>query len=165
MSDQSKMIALVSREAAAALPEYKVDIQASADDAFVLCVRVYGVPKAQVEQVEMRVFDLEERLLPGTRYILLPMIKNLDITREYYPEYLPAEPAPGGATVAAYLQGDGLTRYSCPGVAAAYEAEASVALQDGRGRCLARQVDRGRYHTAPTHAAEAVTAGDLPLAA
>jgi hypothetical protein len=68
---------------------YKALIQPSADDAQTLCVRVFGVPKKCISEVENLIFDIQDRLVESSDFMLLPMVKSLEVTKEYYPEYLP----------------------------------------------------------------------------
>lgn len=92
MRTLSEMITWIGSEVRNVIPDFPVDVQPSPDDTYVLCVRVYAVPRAKVKRVEKTVFELEERLLTKTRYILLPMVKNLEVTRQYYPENCPPLP-------------------------------------------------------------------------
>lgn len=94
MTSQQKMIEQVDREVRLALPDFPIVVQPSADDEYVLCVRIFAVPRAEVERLENVIFELEERLLVESRYILLPMVKNLEVTRQYYPEHLPPPVSP-----------------------------------------------------------------------
>lgn len=80
-----------------AYPAYPVIVQSSPDDMLVLCVRVFAVPENQIDEVQDFIFDLQDSLIIKTEAMLLPMVKNIKVTRQYYPEYILPEPA---ATVA-----------------------------------------------------------------
>ncbi len=58
------------------------------DDPDVVCVRVYGVSEQNVTTVEDRIFDLSDTLFPSGEKSLLPMVKTLAVTKEFYPELL-----------------------------------------------------------------------------
>jgi hypothetical protein len=92
MGVASSIVASVQGRMAESLPAYRVEVQPSADDPFCLCVRVYGVPEGQVPAVEEQVFSAEETLPAGTPYILVPMVKSLEVTRKYCPHHLPSPP-------------------------------------------------------------------------
>ena len=73
-------------------PAYPVTVQSSPDDPLVICVRCFDVPEAQVETVENYIFDLQMRVPANSEIILLPMVKNSEITRQHYSEFLPVPP-------------------------------------------------------------------------
>lgn len=72
-------------------PAYTVTVQSSPDDILVLCVRVFAVPENKIDEVENFVFDLQDSLIAKTEVMLLPMVKNLEVTRQHYPEYMPSQ--------------------------------------------------------------------------
>lgn len=72
---------------------YPVTVQSSPDDMLVLCIRVFAVPENQIDEVQDFIFDLQDSLIAKNEAMLLPMVKNIEVTRQYYPEHLPPEPA------------------------------------------------------------------------
>lgn len=72
---------------------YPVTVQSSPDDMLVLCIRVFAVPENKIDEVQAFIFDLQDSLIAKTEVMLLPMVKNLEVTRQHYPEYMPLEPA------------------------------------------------------------------------
>ena len=73
-------------------PKCPVIVQESPEDSKALWVQVFCVPVAQEENVEASIFLLQDTLAPEGEFMLLPMVKDLEITRQYYPEHLPKEP-------------------------------------------------------------------------
>jgi len=69
-------------------PDFPCVIQESPEDSRALWVQVFSVPETEVEIVEDFIDDLEDRLPPDHEVFLLPMVKSLDVTRQYYPQYL-----------------------------------------------------------------------------
>ena len=65
---------------------YSIRVSPSAEDLSLLCVRVFGVAKADMEELEDRIFDLSDELFPHGEKTLLPMIKTPEVTREHYPD-------------------------------------------------------------------------------
>ena len=76
-----------------AYPAYPVTVQSSPDDMLVLCVRVFAVPENQIDEVQDFIFDLQDSLITKTEFVLLPMIKSIEVTRQYYPKHLLSEPS------------------------------------------------------------------------
>ena len=70
-------------------PDFPVFIDESPDDASVLCVRVFAVPNARVTEVKAFIRHVGAELFPAGDVLLLPMVKNMDITREHYPIHMP----------------------------------------------------------------------------
>jgi len=74
---------------AARFSQFPVTVQESPDDVLVLCVRVFAVPPEMVKEVKTFIRQLEQEILQGSDHVLLPMVKNLQVTQVHYPEYLP----------------------------------------------------------------------------
>ena len=68
------------------VPRLLVEVVPSHDDVDLLCVDVFGAGKGEVAKIEDFIFDLDDKLCEGTPYALLPMVKTLAVTRQYYPE-------------------------------------------------------------------------------
>lgn len=81
----------IRKELTALFPSFPVTVFDSPDDRRILCVRVFAVPVNMVPEVKASIRRIERSLIHGGDYILLPMVKNLEVTRQYYPEYLPSE--------------------------------------------------------------------------
>ena len=99
MNSTANLLEAVKTAFAGKYPHYPVTVCESADDRFVLCVRVFAVPADQVRAVKAVIQQIERDLVADGQYLLLPMVKNLDVTREHYPEYLPPEPAEASGLV------------------------------------------------------------------
>lgn len=65
---------------------YLVRISPSAEDPSLLCVRVFGVAKADMDDLKEQIFDFSDTLFPNGEKTLLPMLKTPKVTREHYPE-------------------------------------------------------------------------------
>jgi len=72
-------------------PSFPVLLSESPDDQSVVCVRVFAVPVDRVQEVKTTIRRIGSDLFPEGDHMLLPMVKNLEVTRQYYPEHLPAE--------------------------------------------------------------------------
>jgi len=81
----------IRKELTALFPSFPVTVFDSPDDRRILCVRVFAVPVNMVREVKASIRRIERNLIYNEEYILLPMVKNLEVTRQYYPEYLPSE--------------------------------------------------------------------------
>jgi len=62
--------------------KYPIQIIKHTDKSYL--VMVYNVPEEDIVNVETIIFDLQNRFLDNT--ILLPMVKSIEITKQYYPE-------------------------------------------------------------------------------
>ena len=82
----------IRKELTALFPSFPVTVFESPDDRRILCVRVFAVPVNMAPEIKAAIRRIERNLIHGGEYILLPMVKNLEVTRQYYPEYLPSEP-------------------------------------------------------------------------
>ena len=85
----------------ATFPMYPIDVQTSPEDDESLWVQVFCVPADQVLKLEDEIFNIQDALAPAGEILLLPMVKDMAITRQYYPEYLPKEPV--AAQAAAFV--------------------------------------------------------------
>jgi len=88
MFTQAEMIDTLQKTAQSRFPEYPVQVRPSMDEAETLCVYVFCVDPKRVDVVDDAIFALQEKLCPGEEYLFLPMIKTLEVTRQYYPEFL-----------------------------------------------------------------------------
>lgn len=79
-----------------AFPSFPVTVQQSPEDARLLWVMVFSVPDDKVREVKDLIYDFEEQKLSGAGVVLLPMVKNLETTRQHYPEHAPAQPTGTG---------------------------------------------------------------------
>lgn len=83
---RDKIIAVIEK----AYPQYPVEIEAPMEDDQTVDIRVFAVPQDQVKSVKDFIYDLQREIVGGYNFVLLAMVKNIDVTREYYPEYMPA---------------------------------------------------------------------------
>jgi hypothetical protein len=73
-------------------PKFPIVVCESPEDSMTLWVQVFCVTPDQKELVKKKIFDTQEKLFSNFEMILLPMVKSLAITEQYYPEYLPKDP-------------------------------------------------------------------------
>ncbi|MBU1241592.1 hypothetical protein KJ612_00170 [Myxococcota bacterium] len=88
MPMQNEMIVILQKTVQDRFPEYPVQVRPSMDGPETLCVYVFCVDKLNVKKVEKDIFGLQVELCPGEEFLFLPMVKTLDITRQYYPEMM-----------------------------------------------------------------------------
>ncbi len=88
MFTQAEMIDTLQKTAQSRFPEYPVQVRPSMDEAETLCVYIFCVDPQRVDEVDDAIFALQDELCPGEEYLFLPMIKTLEVTRQYYPEIL-----------------------------------------------------------------------------
>ncbi len=62
------------------------------EDDFIINVAVFAVPKAEKEAIQDAVYDLCDSLLDGTGYLSGVTVRDVERTRQYYPEFLPSPP-------------------------------------------------------------------------
>ena len=72
----------------AEFPAVTVRFESVCDDEFHIGVSVYGVEAAVVKKVKERILDLDEDLCSGTEFAITPLVRDLDTTAKYYPDYL-----------------------------------------------------------------------------
>ena len=88
MNDDIKTLVLLAMKRA--FPAYPATVQESPEDSKTLWVHVFAVPVEQVRVVKDFIHDIEDGLPAAASAVLLPMVKNLAVTRQYYQEYAPA---------------------------------------------------------------------------
>ena len=69
--------------------DFPVVIRESPEDSTTYWVQVYAVPGDMVRKVQDLIFDLQEDIWPEGDTLLLPMVKDVAVTREHYPQYAP----------------------------------------------------------------------------
>lgn len=94
---------LVAAGVTRVFPGYPVAIHESPEDSATLWVQVFGVPSDTVRAVKNAIHVLQQELPADADVLLLPMVKNLEITRQYYPQYLPPEAEPVAVPVLKYF--------------------------------------------------------------
>ena len=101
MSTTIDIMRKITEDLSREFPKCPVLVQESPEDTTSLWVQVFCVPVDKEAQVEDFIDQLQEELAPLGEFMLLPMVKDMAITRQYYPEYLPNEPmaAQAGASV------------------------------------------------------------------
>lgn len=70
-------------------PQYPVKVQESPEDSESFWVQVYSVPIELVKEIKIFIFDLNDTIFDN--FSLLPMVKNIETTREHYPQFLTEE--------------------------------------------------------------------------
>lgn len=78
---------VVARQVKARFGDYPVVVQESPEDPDSLWVQVFAVPEAQEFAVTDLILDLQDRVSPDCSVLLLPMVKTLEVTQRYYPQY------------------------------------------------------------------------------
>jgi hypothetical protein len=93
-------------------PAYPVVIQTAPDGDDTLWVRVFCVASEHADEIRQIIQDAEARL-PGEYFVmLLPMIKSMETTKKYYPEFLPSEMIENCASLfGAYFSGEPRVSY------------------------------------------------------
>lgn len=99
MNTAEEMKELVSARVRAAFGELPVAVQESPEDSTTLWVQVFAVPAEKVKEVRQFILAMQDELLAVSDVILLPMVKNLAVTREHYPQHAPRDPAPIQAAI------------------------------------------------------------------
>src|SRR5438270_7870908 len=72
----------------AAFPKFAITFEAIEDDPFHVGVNVFGVERDLVKWVEERVLDLGTKLCENTEFLLTPLVRDLDTTQRFYPQFL-----------------------------------------------------------------------------
>jgi len=80
---------LLEKKIDEAFSNYPVMIQVSPEDAETLWVQVFAVPAARVREVKDFIHDLQDTIGDESGVVLLPMVKNLEVTRQHYPQFAP----------------------------------------------------------------------------
>lgn len=93
MNTISNIKAIIANRIKQQFRNYPVAILESPEDTSTLWVRVFAVPPENVRAVKNYIHILQDQLLPDNDIILLPMVKNIEVTRQHYPEYMSQEPA------------------------------------------------------------------------
>lgn len=64
---------------------YRVDIEPTPDDAAFFEATVYGVEELSVEEVTRHIHDVDREVFRPRGALLVPMVVDVEDTREYYP--------------------------------------------------------------------------------
>jgi hypothetical protein len=62
-----------------------IEVVPSVDDPGCICVRVFGAAEDEIPRLEEAILALGESLFGDDGPVLLPMIKTISVTEEYYP--------------------------------------------------------------------------------
>lgn len=65
---------------------YPIEVRSSVDEENTLCIYIYCVEKSIENELEEYIYKLQEDLDPGYDFLFLPMVKNLEVTKKYYPD-------------------------------------------------------------------------------
>lgn len=82
---------LVTTRIRDAFGEFPVVVTESPEDLTTLWVQVFAVPDEKVREVKDLILRLQDTDLPEGDVLLLPMVKNLSVTREHYPQYVQSD--------------------------------------------------------------------------
>ncbi len=72
----------------ASFPTVTIHIDRIAEDPLDLGVSVFGVDKNAVKWVKDMILDLDEDLCANTEFVLTPLVRDSEITRKFYPQFL-----------------------------------------------------------------------------
>jgi hypothetical protein len=73
-------------------PDYPVEVKPDCEDEFIISVNLFAVPATVLEKVKDKAYSLCDSLLEGTGYLAGVCVRNIERTRQYYPEFLPPMP-------------------------------------------------------------------------
>jgi hypothetical protein len=77
-----------------AFSAYPVDIQTSPEEETTLWVQVFAVRAEDVRAVKDMILQLQDEVIDAEcGILLLPMVKNIEVTKKYYPQFAPQDPA------------------------------------------------------------------------
>lgn len=79
----------VSAELRAVIPNAVIQINPLSKNAGDLGVSVFAVEHGDVRTVKDIILNLDGELCIGTEFSLTPMVRDMDTTRKYYPQFLP----------------------------------------------------------------------------
>lgn len=91
MNTVNEIKLFLTRELNAAFRHYPVVIEESPEDADTLWVQVFSVPSPRVREVKNVIHNLQDEIGDKNGALLLPMVKNIEVTRLHYPQHAPCE--------------------------------------------------------------------------
>jgi len=89
MIDYDKMTSKLASALEMVFPDYPVEIKPDYEDEFIISVNLFAVPSEILKEVKDRVYSLCDSLLEGTGYLAGIVVRDIERTRQYYPEFLP----------------------------------------------------------------------------
>jgi hypothetical protein len=92
MSASNHLIKKLEEVLSYKLPAYPSRVTMDIEDAFIINVAVFAIPKEEKEAIKDSVYDLCDALLEGTGYLAGVTVRDIERTRQYYPEFLPQPP-------------------------------------------------------------------------
>jgi hypothetical protein len=75
-------------------PGYHIQLDQLSENPGDLGVSVYGVVPQVMRRVKDKILDLDEEFCTNTTYCLVPLVRNLETTQRYYPQYLSSAQKP-----------------------------------------------------------------------
>lgn len=99
MNNVNEIKELLKAKLRAVFANYPAVVEESPEDTETLWVQVFAVPSPRVREVKDFIHDLQDEFGDALGVVLLPMVKNLEVTRKYYQQYTPVEMP---AMIAAY---------------------------------------------------------------
>jgi hypothetical protein len=93
MKERENIENAVRERFSARFPALHPHFATSQDDESVIGVSVFGVDPSEVRAVRDFILDLDAELAVGEGFVLTPMVRNLEVTRKFYPQHLP-QPGP-----------------------------------------------------------------------
>ena len=76
-------------------PEYKIQLNSLEGDVRHLGLSVFGVEKHKFSDVQDLILDIDCEFGVGNGFAVTPLVKSLEVTQKYYPEFLPAQAIAG----------------------------------------------------------------------
>jgi len=92
MSGSSHLITKLQEVLNYKLPAYTSRVTMDIEDAYIINVGIFAVPKEEKETIKDTVYDLCDALLEGTGYLAGVTVRDIERTRQYYPEFMPTPP-------------------------------------------------------------------------
>jgi len=91
---RTSYIKFLSNEFSRHFPEYSIKINRAHDDSRCFFVSIYGVAEENVDDVELKAYDIiETEILPQCRdFMPTPDVVDCETTQRHYPDLMPQSP-------------------------------------------------------------------------
>ena len=127
MTTRQEIWTMVLRALNHSFPTCVVRRESAGEDSALIGVGVYGVSPQLIEAVERRIAHLDQTLCVGSDYALIPLVRDIETTKRFYPEHCSAwREAPAGRGIRTAALG--------PSLALVWDPEACNRPQDPQWR-------------------------------
>jgi hypothetical protein len=92
MIDYDKMTKTLVSTLAMVFPDFPAEVKPDYEDELIISVNLFAVPSEALNEVKHKVYSLCDSLLEGTGYLAGIVVRDIERTRLYYPEFLPPSP-------------------------------------------------------------------------